>query len=326
MLDTKPLISIIVPVFNAQAYLEKCVHSLCKQTYSNIEILLINDGSTDDSLKYCDKLAQCDSRIRVHSQMNKGIGAVRNWGLRLAHGEYIGFVDSDDWIEPDMYESLWKLMQFEKADVACCPHYREEIGRTRIIEEVTRSFVFTQEEAFEALREGKFILNFVWDKLFRREVFEEVVFPEERRFEDLVISPHWLSNVQKVVYLSEPKYHYLVRNGSLTNGLDEFDMKWRYEMVQALVEQRNFCFEKGLWKRAPKKLFRSCAHLSNRLIFLPPTSINTEMHNYCMTVVKEYDSVKGLGFEYKLKRYLFAYHWSIYAKVYYWYRTLFRKK
>ena len=316
-----PLISVIVPVYNVQAYLERCVRSLFEQTYSNLEILLIDDGSTDGSLECCRRLEQCDNRIRVYSQANKGIGAVRNQGLLLARGEYIGFVDSDDWIEPDMYESLWKLMQLEKADVACCSHYREETGRTQIVGNVVQQFTFTREEAFEALRQGRFVLNFVWDKLFRREILSGIVFPEERRFEDLVVSPRWLYNVRKVVYLSEPKYHYSVRNGSLTNGLDEFDMKWRYEMVQALVEQRDFCVQKGLWRKASKKLFRSCVHLLNRLLFLPSAPVYKEMHDYCMAVIKEHDSVKGLGFGYWMKRFLLVSCWGIYSRIYYLYKV-----
>lgn len=120
-----PLISIIVPVYNVQEYLERCVVSLLHQTYHNLEIILIDDGSTDDSPKLCKELQNRDARIKFVSQINQGIGAVRNLGLSMAHGEYVGFVDSDDWVDEDMYESLLKLMLERNADVVCCAHYRE---------------------------------------------------------------------------------------------------------------------------------------------------------------------------------------------------------
>lgn len=315
-----PLISVIVPIYNAQKYLERCVQSLLNQTYSNLEILLIDDGSTDTSLDLCRKLEQADSRVKVFSQSNKGIGDVRNQGLLLATGEYIGFVDSDDWVEPDMYDSLWKLMQLEKADIACCPHYREEVGRTNVVGNQTHFLRFSREEAFEALRKGRFILNFVWDKLFKRDVLSGVVFPKGRRFEDIVVSPRWLYNAQIVVCLAEPKYHYCVRHDSLTNGISEFDMRWRFEMILALAQQRNFCIQNNLWKKSSKKLFRSCIHLLNRLLFLPSTPEYQAMHDYCVNLIKEPGSVKGLGLGYSFKRYIVVSHWDIYSKFYLLYK------
>ena len=121
-----PLISVIVPVYNVQDYVERCVRSLMKQTYQNLEIILINDGSTDSSLVICEKLKAEDVRIKLVSQANQGIGSVRNLGLSMAQGAYLAFVDSDDWIDSDMYESLWKLMAERQADIVCCAHCREE--------------------------------------------------------------------------------------------------------------------------------------------------------------------------------------------------------
>ena len=313
-----PLISVIVPVYNVQDYVERCVRSLMKQTYQNLEIILINDGSTDSSLVICEKLKAEDVRIKLVSQANQGIGSVRNLGLSMAQGAYLAFVDSDDWIDSDMYESLWKLMAERQADIVCCAHCREEEKRTVVVGGGADILEFSRKDAFEALRQERFILNFLWDKLFRRELFDGITFPEKRKFEDLIVSPQWLSKANKVVYLSQPKYHYSVRSGSLTNGIKSTDMDWRYEMVKALEEQNRFCKEHHLWEKASGKLFRTCVHLLNRLSLLPPTPEYRQMEEFCRAIICEKDSVKGLGIGYRFKRWLLADCWGIYAHLYRW--------
>lgn len=313
----KSLISIIVPVYNVQDYLYRCVDSLLRQTYSNLEIILIDDGSTDRSLNMCRKFAEADARIKIVSQPNKGIGAVRNIGLSCARGEYVAFVDSDDWIEPDMYESLLGVMLNECADIVCCSHFRDMENKSELSNAIGNSVVtLTREEAFEALRVGKLVLNFLWDKLFRREVLADVVFPEKRQFEDLIVSGQWLYNARKVAYLPSPKYHYVIRTNSLTNGVDTFNLQWRYEMVNALVEQNDFCVRKGLWKKASGKLFRTCVHLLNRLIVLPATPERNRMQAHCIAIIKQKDSVKGLGFKYVMKKFLIISNWNLYVWIY----------
>ena len=320
----KSLISIIVPVYNVQDYLYRCVDSLLRQTYSNLEIILIDDGSTDRSLDMCKKFAEADARIKIISQPNKGIGAVRNIGLSCARGEYVAFVDSDDWVEPDMYELLLGVMVNECADIICCSHFRDKENKSDLSNVIGNNILtLTREEAFEALREEKFVLNFLWDKLFRREVLENIVFPEKRQFEDLIVSCHWLYNARKIIYLPLPKYHYSIRSGSLTNGVDTFNLKWRYEMVKALVEQNEFCVREGLWKKASGKLFRTCVHLLNRLIVLPSTPETNQMQAHCIAIIKQKDSVKGLGFKYAIKKFLITSNWKFYAWIY---RLFSRKK
>ena len=150
--ETLPLISIIVPVYNVKNYLEKCLQSICGQTYKNLEIILIDDGSSDGSGELCNLFAQRDGRIKVIHQTNAGQSAARNRGLAVAQGELLGFVDSDDWIEPDMYEFLYHLLKENGADISICSHYRDN-GR----EEQWRSTAsgeqfcsFTREEGIRA--------------------------------------------------------------------------------------------------------------------------------------------------------------------------------
>lgn len=118
--DSSPLISIIVPVYNVEPYVSKCLESILRQTYQNIEIIIIDDGSTDGGSDICDAYAHKDKRIKVIHQSNEGVSGARNVGLRIAKGEFIGFVDSDDWIEADMYEYLLQNIQQQDADIAIC--------------------------------------------------------------------------------------------------------------------------------------------------------------------------------------------------------------
>ena len=124
------MISVIVPVYNVEPYLRKCLDSIVNQTYRDFEILIIDDGSTDGSGRICDEYAEKDSRIKVFHTENRGLSCARNLGLAEAKGEWIGFVDSDDWIEPDMYEVLIRRAEETGADVVECSHYKELDGKT----------------------------------------------------------------------------------------------------------------------------------------------------------------------------------------------------
>ena len=163
--ETLPLISIIVPVYNVKNYLEKCLQSICGQTYKNLEIILIDDGSSDGSGELCDLFAQRDGRIRVFHQANAGQSAARNRGLAVAQGEFLGFVDSDDWIESDMYEFLYRLLKENEADISICSHYRDKGKKSVAKYSSGEQFVFTRDEGIRALVVDRRIRNYVWDKL-----------------------------------------------------------------------------------------------------------------------------------------------------------------
>ena len=175
--ETLPLISIIVPVYNVKNYLEKCLQSICGQTYKNLEIILIDDGSSDGSGELCDLFAQRDGRIKVIHQANAGQSAARNRGLAVAQGEFLGFVDSDDWIEPDMYEFLYHLLKENGADISICSHYIETAVKTRVKHSSEQFSSFSREEAIRTLVEDKRIRNYMWDKLYKRQLFAGIYFP-----------------------------------------------------------------------------------------------------------------------------------------------------
>ena len=230
-----PLVSIIVPVYQVEKYLEKCLGSIIGQTYGNLEIILVDDGSTDHGPAICDRFRSEDSRIQVIHQANGGLSHARNVGLAAATGDFIGFVDSDDWIEPQMIDALMSALQETGADIAVCGRQVEEEGAQSSPDnaDVPPGQLYSAEEALKMMiQEGALIRNAVWDKLYRRSVISNITFPEGKIYEDLLWSPLVMGNAKAIVYVGCPLYHYLQRPESLSHhedmavqrGLDKIDM------------------------------------------------------------------------------------------------------
>ena len=180
-------ISVIVPVYNVEAYLEKCVESILKQTYTNLEILLVNDGSTDNSGELCDQLAQRDQRIRVIHKENGGLSDARNRGIEEASSDLIGFIDSDDYIDEDMYETLYRQMFESNADLSMCGHYDvyHQIPEKQVA--TIQTWELTPQEAIKMVMEAKILSVTAVNKLYRKELFEELRFEIGKIAEDAFI-------------------------------------------------------------------------------------------------------------------------------------------
>lgn len=209
------LISIIVPVYNVEKYLEKCINSIINQTYKNLNIILINDGSTDNSGKICDEFKSKDSRIKVIHKENGGLSDARNAGLKIANGEYIGFVDSDDYIAPDMFETLYNLTQKYDAEISIVSFY--EIYNTKTIG-VRDSRQLQQMNKIEAIKElllDSKIQSYAWNKLFKKNLFENLKFPTDKNFEDIATTLLLFEKANKIVLFEDPKYYYLRRDDSI---------------------------------------------------------------------------------------------------------------
>ncbi len=206
------MISIVVPVYRVEPYLEQCLDSILSQTYRDIEILLIDDGSPDRCGEICDRYAEADPRIRVFHTENRGLSAARNLGIDHAKGEYLGFVDSDDWIEPDMYERLLHAAEESRADIAVCGRFREYPDQSRIL--LPEARVLEREAAVRALVLHE-IKNASWDKLYRRACFDGVRFPVGRVNEDVSTTYRTFLQAERVVSIAVPLYHYRMRKGSI---------------------------------------------------------------------------------------------------------------
>ncbi len=213
-----PKITVTVPVYNAAGTLVRCLDSICGQTYDNLEILLIDDGSYDGSGAICDAYAGKDARIRVVHQENTGVSAVRNRALQLATGEWLGFVDDDDWIEPDMYEYLFSGIRRYDADIAICGHWAE-FRRRAAFTACAEETVLDTRQALTRLLQNEEIQSLLCDKLWRRTLFQTITFPAGRSFEDVTVAGRLFEQARRVVALPEGKYHYIKHPDSLSSSL-----------------------------------------------------------------------------------------------------------
>lgn len=208
------LISIIVPVYNTEQYLRRCLDSIIHQVYDNLEIIVVDDGSKDGCGAICDEYAQKDSRIKVIHQANAGQSRARNVGLDIAQGAYIGFVDSDDWILPQMFEKLMDIALATDSDIVNCGVQRQvESG-----EIVSRYDHFPLQESDGEMGMRLALLGKIpvapWNKLFKRKIFDGIRFPEGMFFEDEYIMPYLFDKAKKITYLDEQLYTYNEHIGS----------------------------------------------------------------------------------------------------------------
>ena len=213
-----PLLSIIVPVYKVENYLPKCIDSILAQTFTDFELILVDDGSPDDCPALCDATAEKDARVRVIHQKNGGLSAARNAGLDAARGAWIGFVDSDDYIEPEMYEVLYQAVQSTGADLALCDYAEvDEAGTPRPQMHVSLSGgALTGQELLK--RAAGLMVQLAWNKLYRRAVFAQLRYPEGKLNEDLFLIPEVCLQIKKAVVVPKALYCYVQRGGSIMSG------------------------------------------------------------------------------------------------------------
>ncbi len=243
-IPNKDLISIIIPIYNVEDYLVECIESVRNQTYDNIEIILVDDGSTDGCASICDDYANKDDRIVVVHKENGGLSDARNFGMERASGNYIGFVDSDDYIAPSMYEKLYSACIKYDTKISCVRH--DEVGREcyeapdtsneiclitsarYITDIVTHS---TEEVAHYS----------VCTRLYHRSLLENHGFTVGRCFEDVRFSLEVLSEVDSVAYIDEVGYHYRIRSGSITNS--DYNGKLDKRVITDLIPEEEMAID-----------------------------------------------------------------------------------
>lgn len=215
------LISIIIPVYKVEKYLEKCIESVLKQTYTNLQIILVDDGSPDNCGKICDEYAKKDSRIEVIHKVNGGLSDARNVGIAKAKGKYIGFVDSDDYIKEDMYEILINLIKEYDADVSICNLYDVIDGKEYIRNNENGIQEYSRLEILKEVLLDKNIQSYAWNKLYKKELFDEIKYPIGKKYEDIGTTFYVFEKCNKIVVTSKPEYYYLKRSDSLVNNVTE---------------------------------------------------------------------------------------------------------
>ena len=242
-------ISVIVPVYNVETYLPKCVDSIMTQTYQNLEIILINDGSTDTSPEICEHYKGLDERIAVIHQDNRGLSGARNTGIAYASGEFLLFVDSDDYIMPDMIETLYVRLKQDNTEMAVCSfEYVDEDGNN-VCGHLSRQCemkneILNKNEMFHKISHktsGYWYYVTSWGKLYRRCIFEQYRFPEGRLHEDEFAIHHIIDNVTNVSVIEERLYMYLQRTGSIMNN--NYSLK-RLDAMDAFIDRADFYKQK----------------------------------------------------------------------------------
>lgn len=204
------MISVIIPVYNTGRYLPALIESIENQTYQDLEIVFINDGSTDGSESILDAFALKDSRVKVIHQKNGGVSAARNAGLDVATGDYITFADSDDTLEPDLYETLMALVKEYHVEISHCSYNRIQNGQVKPVGNTGKIYLHTQVEALRELTCGSLFTGGCWNKLYSRELFDGIRFdPSLKLSEDELINFQVFSRVDTIVYRDVSKYNYV---------------------------------------------------------------------------------------------------------------------
>lgn len=209
-------ISVIVPVYNVENYLNKCIDSIINQSYENLEIILVDDGSTDSSGYICDQYKEKDSRIIVLHKINGGLSDARNCGLEVASGDYIGFVDSDDYINRKFYEVLYEGMKKTESKVAIaniCHEFPDKMQRTNYKTAVLKS----TKQFFDVCIVGELMMS-VCNKLFCKDLLLGKSFKKGKKYEDIYFFPDWVFDVRTACICEGAKYHYIERVGSITQS------------------------------------------------------------------------------------------------------------
>lgn len=224
----KPLVTVVVPVYNSEAYLEACIASILRQTYQNLELLLINDGSTDGSAAICEAYKEKDARVRVHHKRNGGVGSSRNAALELSKGDYLLFVDNDDWISDEHIEKLYRHLVKTGADIAVAnfTQYIEE-SQTFLFHVPEKDYyeaVYTPEEWFAYQYDADFCLSqcftVPWTKLYKRSLFKDIVYPTDKKVEDDYTTYKIYLQAEKIAFFNEAIYLHRKKKESVINSVD----------------------------------------------------------------------------------------------------------
>ena len=259
------LISIIVPVYNVESYLKKCVDSIINQTYQKIEVILVDDGSSDGCAQICDEYQDIDNRVRVLHKKNGGLSSARNAGIGIATGEYLGFVDSDDYIANDMFEVLINNIKQNDADMAVCGVFECFEGTSPKIDERHLYYEVNKETALNLIFDGRDASVSACRKLYKKALFDDIRFPEGKISEDAFVIVDILRKCNKVVITTDQYYYYIRRTGSITTEKPSdkmFDAIEAYERNLDLIK-KYFPSQK---KIGQKRLYWSYFYVLDRIL------------------------------------------------------------
>jgi glycosyltransferase involved in cell wall biosynthesis len=217
-----PLISVVIPVYNVEKYVSICIESIINQTYNNLEIILVNDGSTDSSRSICQKYCSLDSRISLINKENGGLGSARNCGIDNSKGDYICFVDSDDYVEHSFIQLLYQGIVDYNVKIVTCGRYRVKNDELTPMFELSKSEVYNSKVAISKIIRSDDIDVSVWDKMFHCSLFDNNKF-NDWISEDIPVTIKALMSTDKIAHIGVPLYNYVYREGSITTA--DFNIK-----------------------------------------------------------------------------------------------------
>lgn len=232
-----PRLSIIVPVYKVEPYIHKCVDSILMQTYTDFELILVDDGSPDRCGKICDDYAKKDKRISVIHKENGGLSDARNFGIEAAKGEIIGFIDSDDTVDENMYKSMIDYMDENQLDAVCADTYIVRNENKRFNPRYSADKIWSHDEAIDEILSGR-LDNAACNKIYKRSVIADIRYPKGRIYEDVATTYKFIFNCQKVGYMSRPFYNYYKRKGSIVTSA--FNSKSRNDNFIGYSERLEF--------------------------------------------------------------------------------------
>lgn len=295
--NSEAKISVVVPVYNVETYLERCVNSLLNQTYTNLEIILVNDGSTDDSGHLCDQLSVRDSRIQIVHKKNGGLSDARNVGIERATGDYIAFIDSDDWYDPVMLEILLSLCLDHDAEIAECSY--RNIYQNYIQEETTCSGLvmeFTPMQAIESNLDWKYCKPVAWNKLYRRDIIGEIRYPVGKLHEDEFTTHLFYLAAKKIVYVDASFVNYERRNaGSITASFRPKNL----DACEAFREKMHLVWKTPRLRGIDRKLCNCyCYILLERVVLCEAAYPDCEeLITTIRNAYKDYEALKNHGID-----------------------------
>lgn len=299
-------ISVIVPIYQVELYLRRCIESILNQTYADLELILVDDGSPDQCPQICDEYAKKDDRIKVIHKTNGGLSDARNAGLRIATGEWLAFVDSDDWIEPEMFEYLLNNAQKYDAQISVGGVTDEIITENGT--EIIKAMFSDEEEIkclspVEAMRKHLNESWAAWDKIYRKDIFENIIYPVGEINEDEAIMLHILDRCQRIVYTNQVFYHYVHRASSITtSAFSEKKLVWCKHCKQNLEWVCEYHPE--LRQEALRRLLESLLW-ALREMALSDENFKNAIYYVKNEIIKNYKNFRHLNLETKVKLRLF---------------------
>ena len=277
------LVSIIVPIYNVEKYLEKCIISLINQTYKNIEIILVNDGSPDNSLNICKKYQSTDERIVVLDKTNGGLSDARNYGIERAKGKYITCVDSDDYVLNDYVEFMYNNLKKDNADISICKHIVLFENNTQISTATHKKYILNPKQTLEMLLYDEDMDVSAVAKLYKKELFNGIKYPKGQLFEDAATTYKLIDKADKITFESEGKYFYIIRQDSITNR--KFDER-KAELIKSTKQMTEYIrnkypeLEQGCNRREMYSYLSTLMQMTKEKDIKKHSKLKNEIMNY----------------------------------------------